>query len=97
MSNEKVGQVTTDEKIEVLKLFQRKLALNELMVTMSRIKFESANAECLYEKIVNDLGETIVGLENWWKIMQNKYQWKSSIGGQWNIDFDTNEIYLGIV
>ncbi len=30
----------------------------------------------------------------WWTQMSQKYQWKSSENGHWEINFDTNEIYL---
>lgn len=82
-----VGQVTPEEKNEIQKLFERRNGLNELAKILT-----ADNAE-LYEKLVKDLGETSTKLA-WWDRMGAKYQWESIVGGNWEINFDTCEIYL---
>lgn len=47
-----VGQVTVEEKNEIQKLFERRNGLNELATILT------AENEALYEKLVNDMGET---------------------------------------
>lgn len=79
-----VGTVTTEEKNEIQQLFERRNGLNELAKILS-----VDNAE-LYEKLVKDLGET----KTWWSRMSSKYQWESIKEGNWEINFDTCEIYL---
>ena len=83
-----VGQVTTEEKNEIQILFERRNGLNELA------KIVTADNTDLYEKLVKDLGETGVKFQNWWNRMAEKYQWESSENGNWEINFDTCEIYL---
>lgn len=83
-----IGQVTIDEKNEIQTLFERRNGLNELT------KILSPENEELYEKLVKDLGETSIRFQNWWDRMAQKYQWKSIDGGNWEINFDTCEIYL---
>lgn len=83
-----IGQVTIDEKNEIQTLFERRNGLNELA------KILSPENEELYEKLVKDLGETSTRFQNWWDRMAQKYQWKSIDGGNWEINFDTCEIYL---
>lgn len=88
MQRKKVGQVTTEENNEILKLFERRNGLNELAKILT-----ADNAE-LYEKLVKDLGETGTRFQNWWDRMVDKYQWESAENGTWEINFDTCEIYL---
>lgn len=88
MVKEIVGQVTPEEKQEILALFERRNGLNELAKIVT-----ADNAE-LYEKLVRDLGETSRKFQQWWDTMGAKYQWKSAEGGTWEINFENNEIYL---
>lgn len=83
-----IGQVTVEEKNEIQTLFERRNGLNELA------KIVTAENEELYEKLVKDLGETATRFQNWWDRMGQKYQWESVDGGNWEINFDTCEIYL---
>ena len=83
-----VGQVTVEEKNEIQMLFERRNGLNELAKILT-----TDNAE-LYEKLVKDLGETGGKFQNWWDRMAEKYQWESAENGNWEINFDTCEIYL---
>lgn len=88
MAKELIGQVTPEEKNEIQALFERRNGLNELA------KIVTADNTELYEKLVKDLGETGTKFQNWWNRMGEKYQWKSAEGGNWEINFDTCEIYL---
>ena len=83
----KVGQVSPEEKNEILALFERRNGLNEL----AKI---AGNDEVLYEKVVADLGSTSTKFQSWWDRMAAQYQWESAENGHWEIDFNTNEIYL---
>ena len=88
MAKRLVGQVTPEEKNEILTLFERRNGLNELAKILT-----ADNAE-LYEKLVKDLGETGVKFQQWWDRMADKYQWESAENGNWEINFDTCEIFL---
>lgn len=83
-----VGQVSVEEKNEIQALFERRNGLNELA------KIVTADNSELYEKLVKDLGETSTKFQTWWDRMSSKYQWESADGGNWEINFDTCEIYL---
>lgn len=83
-----VGQVTLEEKNEIQQLFERRNGLNELAKILT-----PENAD-LYEKLVKDLGETAFKFQSWWNRMADKYQWESTNNGNWEINFDTCEIYL---
>ena len=91
MNKKIVGQVTPDEKNEILTLFERRNGLNELAKLLT-----ADNAE-LYEKLVKDLGETGTKFQYWWNRMAEKYQWESAENGNWEINFDTCEIYLCVI
>ncbi len=83
-----VGQVTPEEKDEIQTLFERRNGLNELAKILT-----ADNAE-LYEKLVKDMGETGSKFQGWWDRMAEKYQWESAENGNWEINFDTCDIYL---
>lgn len=83
-----VGQVTIEERNEIQQLFERRNGLNELAKILTTENHE------LYEKLVKDMGETGTKFQSWWDRMGEKYQWESIKGGNWEINFDTCEIYL---
>ena len=85
-----VGQVTPEEKNEIQTLFERRNGLNELAKILT-----PDNSE-LYEKLVKDMGETGTKFQSWWDRMSQKYQWESAADGNWEINFETCEIYLVI-
>lgn len=89
MENRKlVGKVTPEERDEIQTLFERRNGLNELAKILT-----NDNAE-LYEKLVKDMGETSTKFQNWWSRMSNKYHWESAENGQWEINFETCDIFL---
>lgn len=88
MMKKHVGQVTVEEKNEIQMLFERRNGLNELAKILT-----ADNAE-LYEKLVKDMGETGTKFQQWWDAMAQKYQWESTPNGNWEINFETCEIYL---
>ncbi len=90
MTRKLVGQVTLEEKNEIQALFERRNGLNELAKVLT-----ADNAE-LYEKLVTDMGETGTKFQNWWDRMSQKYNWESSPNGNWEINFDTCEIFLNV-
>lgn len=89
---EMVGCVTKEEKERIESLYLRKNALRELLLTVKRASEDEKDE--LYEKIVRDMGQTQMKFEAWWKEMREKYQWKSSDSGHWEINFETCEVYL---
>ena len=83
-----IGKVTLEERDEIKTLFERRNGLNELA------KILTADNTELYEKLVKDMGETGSKFQNWWDRMAQKYQWESAENGNWEINFETCEIYL---
>lgn len=93
MNKEKIGSVTPQEKEELLELFKRKRALDELMITFADKQMYELTST-LYEKIIRDSGDTLYDMKEWWKTMSQKYTWKSAKTGKWEIDFENNTIFL---
>ena len=85
-----VGQVTPEERNEIQALFERRNGLNELAKVLT-----ADNTE-LYEKLVRDLGETGSKFQAWRDPMASKYRWESVEGGNWEIDFNSCEIFLRV-
>jgi CXXX repeat modification system protein len=84
----KVGTVSEDERNEVQLLFERHNGLTELAKILT-----PENKE-LYEKLVADLGETTVKLQNWWNRMSQEYNWERDDNGHWEINFESCDILL---
>lgn len=84
----KIGFVTEEEKLEIKSIFDRRNGLSEL----AKVVTDENNS--LYEKLILDMGKTSSQFQLWWKSMSEKYHWKKDHDGQWEINFDTNEIYL---
>lgn len=83
-----IGQVTPEEKNEIQSLFERRNGLNELAKILT-----AENTE-LYEKLVKDMADTGSKYQNWWDRMSQKYRWKSVENGNWEINFESCEIFL---
>ena len=88
MTKKLVGQVTPEEKDEIQRLFERRNGLNELA------KILTPDKEELYEKLVKDMGETGVRFQQWWNTTSQKYNWEMTENGNWEINFETCEIFL---
>lgn len=88
MEKKKVGIVTEEERDKIQKLFRRHSGLTDLA------KIVTAENVELYEKVVNDLGETNTKFQDWWNKKGEKYNWESAENGRWQINFDTCEIFL---
>ncbi len=86
-----IGKVTIEERDEIQKLFERKNGLNELA------KILTSDNEELYERLVKDLGVTTTKFQKWWDSMAQKYQWPIVENGNWEIDFETGDIYLNTI
>lgn len=83
-----VGKVSAEERDAIQALFERKNGLAELA------KIVSVDNALLYEKLVKDMGETTTRFQRWWDDMSAQYQWRSSAKGNWEINFDTCEVFL---
>lgn len=88
MTKKLVGPVTPEEKDEIQRLFERRNGLNELAMILTPDKEE------LYEKLVKDMGETGVRFQQWWNTTSQKYNWEMTENGNWEINFETCEIFL---
>ena len=88
MAKKLVGQVTPAERDEIQRLFERRNGLNELA------KILTADNQELYERLVNDMGETGTKFQQWWDTKARSYKWESVENGNWEINFETCEIFL---
>ena len=79
-----------DESLEIIDAFSSKI-LKSLDLYY---KADIAESNNIILELVKDIGETGMKFQNWWDRMSSQYQWESTENGNWEIDFDTNEIYL---
>lgn len=80
-----IWKLSVDEKDEILDLFERKVALENLS------KIIEPDNEKLYNRFISDYGKTVTEFQNWWRKTSEKYDWE---GKDWSIDFDTNEVLM---
>ena len=85
-----VGKVSEDEKQAIQTLFERKNGLAELL------KMLPVENTALYEKLVQDMSDTHNRFQKWWDDMAAKYHWESHSNGNWQIDFQTCDVFLVI-
>lgn len=85
---ELVGKVTIVEMEEIKSLFERKNGLIELF------RISDGLNEIVYQKLVKDMGETSTKFQQWWDIKSAAYKWKMKEGSNWEINFNTCEIFL---
>lgn len=78
-----VGKVTEEEKEEILELFEKRIALENL------INVIDVSNENMYNKLVSDYGKIMVKFNDWWNNNKIKYDWKDE---SLRINFETNEI-----
>lgn len=88
MNRKLVGEVTPEERDEIKGLYMRRSALLDLS------KILNADNSELYEKLLNDLGETNIKFQDWWSLKSKKYDWEGAENCRWQIDFHTCEIFL---
>lgn len=86
------GKVSPEERDEIKRLFQRKLALTELFQALA--KMDPKMMEALYEKAILDMGETSQKFQSWWETTASTHGWKAVNGANWRIDFETCEVFL---
>ena len=82
-----VGKVTEEEKRLILDLNNHKNSLNELLLILP---IDSD----LHKRASADLENTVKKYQEWWNMYSRKYNWESAKNGNWEISFETNEIYL---
>ena len=83
-----VGYVTVEEAMVIKGLFERRNGLAELA------KILPAENNNLYERFIKDMASTAESFQKWWDTTSAKYNWESSENGNWEIDFQSNKIYL---
>ncbi|MCK4258658.1 MAG: CXXX repeat peptide modification system protein [Halanaerobiales bacterium] len=92
---EKVGQVTSEERDEIQRLYNRKMSLKELVMVLQENSAQNSQVDdAMYEKVVQDISDTNQNFQGWWDLMAQKYHWKNIHGGHWRIDFNTCDIFL---
>ena len=86
------GKVSEEDRDEIKRLFQRKSALSELFLVLT--KADGAKLIDMYDKILADMGEATFQFHSWWEKMAKRYKWEAVEGANWRIDFDTCEVFL---
>ena len=89
-----IGQVSSEERDEIQRLYNRKNGLIELARTLFSGTQKELEDSPIYEKLTVDLGKTVDDFNNWWKDVSQKYSWENKQGYRWEIDFNSCKIFL---
>ena len=81
-----VGQVTKEEVEEIKILYEKEVALKNLLVLKlsEKIKID----------IENDLEKIQSLMEKWWKEKSQKYKWEGADKNRWEVAFSDGKITL---
>lgn len=93
---EKVGQVNETEKNEILRLYEKILALKEVSQTINNVEVDKERKERLVNKINTELPIVEKLYNDWWHCKTNNYLWKKDKDGKWSINFSNNTIYFEV-
>jgi len=88
MTKKLVGKVSEEERNEIKRLHERKNGLSELF------KIVDPDNLILFNRLVDDMGKTVVEFQKWWDEKSTKYHWESQSDNSWEIDFDDCSIYM---
>ncbi len=90
----KVGRVSDEEKKELVILYERKMAMEELEESLERTDLTESEFLQMKSKFKEEKPKTIYDFNKWWQDKAEKYKWDKKDHGQWTIDFETNDIFL---
>lgn len=86
-----LGTLNSEDATTVMKLFNRKYALIELLQSLSG---KVQKDDPVLQHIVADFALTKQKIAEWWVNTAQKYNWKYNSSSSWRIDFETNSVYL---
>lgn len=89
MIRELIETISENDKKELIKIYERISSLEELIIDVSKEKEEG-----LYSQIYNDLEKSNASINEWWTNIAHKYNLKFDEKGKWELNFETNEVFL---
>lgn len=89
-----VGILSKDEAEQLQSLSLKVETLKELFVVLAQNNVQNADANSIYQRLLDDMEQAKKAVSEWWEITYNKYHWESHPNGQWSIDFNTKEVVL---
>jgi CXXX repeat modification system protein len=94
---DKVGAVTSAEKNEIIILYEKRLALNDLLLTLDDPMLTNDEKNLLHDRIIGDIKKAEILYHQWWGEKSRKYNWRFDERGKWSINFQTSEVFLEIL
>lgn len=87
-----VGKVNDEEKNEIMNLYEKKVALENLIKVINVVENEK-----IYEKLLEDYKDNNILYQKWWDNKSELYMWEKGEQNQsWKIDFKTGNIILDL-
>lgn len=92
-SSEIKKKLSLEETETLQKIYQRKMALLELMPTI-KSPMDKDSLDYLYEKIVNDLQETNQKMKDWWLNTSKAHGLEYGEEYSWRVNFQKQEVTI---
>jgi len=91
-----LGAITQEEADFIRARMSRKGALENLFITLGRVKNFSTDVTAveLYERIVLDMQQVNDEVSKWWEDTAKKYGWDYGKENIWSVDFNDNKVFL---
>jgi len=82
-----LGKISVEESSKLQRIFQRKLALLEILPTI-KAPMDKETLDYLYEKAVADLQQTNQRMKEWWAEVSKIHGWEYGEGYSWSVNFN---------
>ncbi len=90
-----LGTLEENEKSEIEEIYYRRVTLeNMILVLQERGNMEESGSESLYQRLVQDMSETIKRMQDWWNKTSTYHGWEYRRENNWEVKFDSGEVYL---
>ena len=99
MTTIKLGTISESEANQVMEMYQRKIALENLFLVLSERQAindqdTATGTNIMYEKLLKDTADIQQKLGTWWQEISEKYGWEYDRTQTWEIKFLTKEVFL---
>lgn len=89
---ELLGKVTQEERQQIMDIYHRKTALQELLLIINTQK--TLNDDGLSDNLLIDLTNSNKEMAEWWTATAQFYDWTYAPTDSWQINFEDCSVYL---
>jgi CXXX repeat modification system protein len=88
-----IGKVTNEEAASIKYLTGRKAEIKLLLKRLVDMDKEELYC-CLYDILIQQMGEVSAACEQWWDEKYDKYEWANIVGDEIEIDYNSGDVLV---